>query len=246
MNLNYALKSCVALLLSSRIMVLGYQSYDYNPQIVEPCENGIVQVVNITVSCDGPYTFYYGSGVNRNSPVCDYGDKATVTVGFYVEEDLESSIYMQMSAYNAADEQLYLGDAVDLCSKVGEECNYEGYYEFSTKVAFASLDGEEAKFVPLLEIAFSDEADNGYGLGGVNIECGDNAGSYFDWMNIRTNETMNKVKNATFMQDYGILIGTCIALAILAFVLIKSTSSKVKYDGEESAKTQLLDEKEAA
>mmetsp|Transcript_14867 Transcript_14867/g.22872 ORF Transcript_14867/g.22872 Transcript_14867/m.22872 type:complete len:280 (+) Transcript_14867:2-841(+) len=249
MNMKFpisSVKCCLLLLLSSRILVLGSNNYnDGTSQIVEPCEDGIVQVVNITISCDSPYTFYYGSGVNRNSPVCDYGDKATISVGFYVMEDVDDAIYMQMSAYNSADEQLYLGDAVDLCNKVGEACNYEGYYEFSTKIVLASLDSDESKFVPLLEIAFSNEANNGYELGGVNIECDNqNTGSYFDWMNIRTNTTMTKVKTATFAQDYGILIGTCVALAILAFVLVKSTSDKVVYTGDNAAKEHLLDGKE--
>lgn len=243
-----AAKYCLLLLLSGRLAVLGSGSAYYNydtSQVVEPCEDGIVQVVNITVSCDSPFTFYYGSGVHRNSPVCNYGDKATVAVGFYVMEDVDDTIYMQMSAYNSADEQLYLGDSVDLCNKVGEACNYEGYYEFSTKVVLANLDGEESKFVPLMEIAFSDDVNDGYELGGVNIECDfQDTSSYFDWMNIRTNTTMTKVKSATFAQDYGILIGTCVALAILAFVLVKSTSDKVIYSGDDAAKEQLLDGKE--
>jgi len=237
----------VLLLLSTKISVLGYQYYDDDSstaQVFENCEDGTIQIANISVSCDSPYTFYYGNGATRDSPVCDYGDKATLTVGFYVMDDVDQSIYMQMSAYNPSDEQLYLGDSVDLCSYVGDDCNYEGYYEFSKQVQFAYLDGNESKFVPFWEIAFSEEAEGGYELGAVNIECEDDANNYYDWVNIRTNSTMTKVKTANFLQEYGILFGTCLSLMILGVVLIRATGDTVEYRGENAQKNQLLNEEQ--
>jgi len=54
---------------------------DYVPQSlpVFVCDDSVVVVTFLTVECNSPYTFYYGNGANRQSSVCDYGDKATVT-----------------------------------------------------------------------------------------------------------------------------------------------------------------------
>eukprot|EP00548_Thalassiothrix_antarctica_P001675 CAMPEP_0194135644 /NCGR_PEP_ID=MMETSP0152-20130528/5750_1 /TAXON_ID=1049557 /ORGANISM="Thalassiothrix antarctica, Strain L6-D1" /LENGTH=216 /DNA_ID=CAMNT_0038831981 /DNA_START=165 /DNA_END=815 /DNA_ORIENTATION=+ len=211
-------------------------------QVFENCEDKAIQIANMSVSCDSPYTFYYGNGANRDSPICDYGDKATITVGFYVMDDIDDTIYMQMSAYNPSDEQLYLGESVELCEYVGVDCNYEGYYEFSKQVQFAYLSGNESKFVPSWEIAFSEGEEGAYDMGAINIECEDDSSNYFDWVSIRTNSTMTKVKTADFLQEYGILLGTCVSLLILGVILIKATSDKIEYRGDNQHKTQLLDE----
>jgi hypothetical protein len=209
-------------------------------QVVESCEDGIIQVKNITISCDSPYTFYYGNGAHRGSSVCDYGDKVSLNVRFSVSEYIESTIYAQMSAYTTDDEQLYLGDVVDLCNDyVGKKCNFAGYYSFSTQLRFSYIEGEQSLFVPKWEITFSDSANGGYDLGAVNIECNMNDESrYYDWQNIRTNTTLLNLRTESFAQEYGILLLTSIALVVLGAVLLRQTRDNV--DHSRSDRTQLL------
>jgi hypothetical protein len=209
-------------------------------QIVKNCEDSLIQVLNITVSCDSPYTFYYGNGANRNSPVCNYGDKVKVTVSFDVQEYVDSTIYMQMSAYTGADEQLYLGDSVDVCDYVGSSCNFRGEYSFMRQIQFAYVDGEQKKFVPLFEIAFSKYQDGSFDLGGVNVDC-EMEESYIDWQYSRSNSTLLKIRTETFAQEYGILLATVIALVVMGSVLV----SQNKEAGEDitrddPGRTQLL------
>jgi hypothetical protein len=52
-----------------------YSGQDYKHLAV--CDDSVVEVTAISVTCSTSYTFYYGNG-HRNSPTCDYGDKATV------------------------------------------------------------------------------------------------------------------------------------------------------------------------
>ncbi|KAI2513755.1 hypothetical protein MHU86_538 [Fragilaria crotonensis] len=209
------------------------------------CSNAAIQVHNLTYYCDSPYTFYYGNGAHRKSETCDYGDKVTVAMKFYVAEAVESTIYMQLAAYDNADEQLLLAGSMDLCNDfVGKSCNSVGYYSFSTKVQFAYIDGEETQFVPNWEVSFSDAIDGGFDLGGVNVQCDTDQNAYFDWQSTRGNRTIFHERTETFVQDYGILIVTCVSLAVLGIVLLNQTKDSVDYSRLGSNRSQLLDSAE--
>jgi hypothetical protein len=220
-----------------------YEDYAVDTsQVVQVCKNSVVEVKSITVTCDSPYTFYYGNGAKRSSPTCDYGDKVTLEVEFTVNEAIESTIYAQLSSYNSANEQLYLGGSVDLCSTyVGSSCISAGDYSFQTKMQIQYIDGNEANFVPLWEIAFSESADGGYDLGGVNIGCNtDGETNYINWVNIRTNTTLLHQKTETFAQEYGILLITSIALFALAFVLSRQNKDQLDLSLGNPGSAQLL------
>lgn len=186
---------------------------------VVACEKGVVQVTSISLLCNSPYTFYYGNGANRQSQVCDYGDKANIEVTFSVTDDLEdgTDIYMKMAAFNEG-EQLYRGDSVELCYNfVGSSCTTAGEYTFKKKIQFAYIDdGTYAKFVPTLEIAFSDSADGSYRLGGVNIECAedeDDDQNIVNWSDSDLQGTASRSHVESFFLDFGILIGTVIVIS---------------------------------
>jgi hypothetical protein len=186
---------------------------------VEPCEKGVVQVTSISLLCNSPYTFYYGNGANRQSLVCDYGDKANIEVSFTVTDTLGegTDIYMKMAVFYEG-EQLYRGDSVELCYNfVGGSCTIAGEYTFKKKIQFAYIDdGTYAKFVPTLEIAFSDSADGSYRLGGVNIECAedqDDDQNIVNWSDSDLQGTASRSHVESFFLDFGILIGTVIVIS---------------------------------
>jgi len=201
-------------------------AYGLSSQLVVPCEKGIVQVTGISLLCNSPYTYYWGNGANRNSLVCDYGDKAQIVISFTVTDDLDGDIYMLMAA-SYQDEQLYLGESVELCyNYVGDSCSAAGDYTFQKKIQFAYVDGSYEKFVPTLEIAFSDSNDGSYSLGGVNIYCdeqeeeqedqqddaaGGSSGEYVDWTASGSN-TQTRSRVSVFFMNYGILVGTVVVV----------------------------------
>jgi hypothetical protein len=41
---------------------------------VNLCDNSVIQVISMYLTCDSPGTYYYGSGGYRNSPTCKFGD----------------------------------------------------------------------------------------------------------------------------------------------------------------------------
>jgi hypothetical protein len=211
------------------------------------CDDAPIQVQNISYFCDSPYTFYYGNGAHRKSPVCDYGDRVTILVDLNVETYVDSTIYMALSAYSDSDEQLFLEKSIDLCGDlVGKSCNSIGSYYFTKTLQFAYLDGEETKFVPNWEIVFSVKSDGGFDLGAVNIECDrEDEKSYFDWQSIRGNTTLLHARTENFAQEYGILLITCISIVFLGIIMINKTKKHLgdSRQGSSSNRSFLLESK---
>ena len=168
------------LALFSLAMLLGqhgataYNNNDDYAPALEICEDLIVQVTSIQTVCDSPQTFYYGSGVNRNSMTCNFGDKATTTVNFDVVEDLyDTNIYVVMSVYAGyGNEVLTSTTPKNLKKYVGYSCNEAGSYSFTySQTLGSSSSNSYGAFIPFIQIAFSSETNGDYNLGAANIPC---------------------------------------------------------------------------
>ena len=144
---------------------------------VEACEDSAIQVRKMEVLCDSPYTFYYGNGANRNSPLCDYGDKVTISVQFRVVADLDaySDVFMTMAVFDPEKNLLASTEPEYLCyDYVKDYCTAYGSYKFQTQLTFVKPDsGTSKKFYPQVQMAFSTEDDYGWDLGGLNMDCPD-------------------------------------------------------------------------
>jgi hypothetical protein len=209
------------------------------------CDDSVVRVRALYAVCDSPYTFYYGNGANRNSPVCDYGDKLSMEVRFEVTDDIRDSdtVYVTLAVSDDAGNVLITVDPVYLCEDlVGYECTNQGYYGFIYRLRLpypyndnsgqsstpsASSSSGSTSFRPNIQMAFSTQADSGYNLGAANVECepwNPNDPSYVSWM------SHNKAKRSpvgSFAQEYGILVGSCLMLVgVTAFVWHQSTKKQ--------------------
>ena len=153
------------------------QYYDQQYYDLETCEDLIVQVTSLSTVCDSPQTFYYGSGVNRNSKSCNYGDKATTKVYFDVMEDLnDTNIYVVISVYAGyGNEVLTSTSPKNLKKYVGSSCTTAGSYYFTytstvgSSSSYSSSSG--GSFIPFVQLAFSSETNGDYNLGAANIPC---------------------------------------------------------------------------
>jgi hypothetical protein len=223
-----------------------YSVQDYQ-QSLAVCDDSVVEVTSISVTCSSSRTFYYGNG-HRNSPRCDYGDKATVSVSFNVNGDLESdvNIYMTMAAVTNG-EILVSTQSMDLCeSYVGSSCTTSGSYSFSQKLKLSSSgDGSDAtKFVPSIQMAFSTSADGGYILGAVNIECeqwDEENPTYAHWTKA---ESVQLPPWQTFAFKYALLIGTCVLVAGFAGTIwanaYRPDDDGIEYHGNEDYRRSRL------
>jgi hypothetical protein len=185
------------------------------------CDGSVVKVYELYVLCDSPYTFYYGNGAHRNSPVCNYGDKVTFQVRFRVTDDLQENapIYTTIAIYDDQKALLLSTDPLKLCEDyVGSACTYAGYYKFSTRMRlpYPSSDSSSAQFLPQIHMAFSTQADYGYNLGAMNIQCQQwNDGA--SWLpNKRPRSALQ-----AFVVDYGLLLISCTGISALCVFLWK-------------------------
>ena len=192
----------------------GGQSYDTSVEFTA-CDDSVVKVTYLTIECNSPYTFYYGNGANRDSPTCDYGDKATIAGTIDVVDDLQNGddVYVTMAAYDDDDNHIATIEPTNLCDTyIGSDCTVAGTYSFSARMKFEQPDGgNQTQFIPSVQMAFSTKADSGYNLGAVNMEClewDQNNPSYVDW----SDKSPNRSRIQVFLANNILLFGTCISL----------------------------------
>jgi hypothetical protein len=168
---------CPLLLTSLQVCSGGNSNIDYQISL-QNCNNPTVEVTNVTILCTSPYSYSYGNSAHQNSKLCDYGDKAFITVHFSVIQDLDSDqhIYMDMGVFSKKEntyQQLYEVRKKELCNTyVGHKCTTAGTYAFAFQASFEVIDGQDiSMFLPLVSFGFSTKQDDGYNLGGANIDC---------------------------------------------------------------------------
>lgn len=210
--------SLCLILQSSHAYYSRYSIYDPPPSLsLNVCADSVVSVDYMAVLCDSPYTFYYGNGANRNSILCDYGDKATILTTFTVTDNLQeqdTEIYVTMAAYDS-DNQFLVGTYPEpLCRDyVGDDCTQAGSYTFTRKLKFGyPMEGNETQFTPTLQMAFSTRADAGLNLGAVNTAVCQEWSDKVEW-------SRENLQGPVWGMEYGLLIATCgILLALGTWV----------------------------
>eukprot|EP00934_Nitzschia_sp_Nitz4_P003227 Nitzschia sp. Nitz4//scaffold195_size40117//34902//36167//NITZ4_007581-RA/size40117-processed-gene-0.18-mRNA-1//1//CDS//3329540380//3217//frame0 len=223
----------------------GSQVYDYDSYLqscdeeldirVGNCKNSVIEVKDITIICDSPFRYYYGTGGRMSSELCEYGDNALVIVYFDVHKNLDymkNSLYMTLGIYANKQNKtlLWKAEGEELCNNfVGKDCTSAGSYGFAFDVSFDSGTDERALFVPMVEMGFSTRPDSGYNLGGVNIDCDFNVfyQQYNPWRNGKTAEaaqTWGAGGLGVLGGNYGFIIGGI--LLVIAVGLHTHTRAK--------------------
>ncbi|CAB9509905.1 expressed unknown protein [Seminavis robusta] len=222
---------------------------EYYSQVVETCQDLIVQVTSIQTVCDSPQTFYYGSGVHRNSPTCNLGDKATTTVYFDVSENLENTnIYVVLSVYAGyGNDILTSSSPKNLQKYVGYSCNEAGSYSFtytttlgsSSSSSSSSSSNSYGNFIPYHQIAFSSQTNGDYNLGAANIPCDQwEDENNHEWAMVTAQSTFT---TRDFFIEYGILIGTFCVMGVFVAVVVRQ-----RLVGLQPAQQQHLNDKQQA
>jgi hypothetical protein len=206
----------------------GFLTYD-------TCTDGVVQVTNIKILCDSPYSYSYGNGAHRNSPLCDYGDQATISVFFDVYTSLGSgdSIYIDMAvnAVTSSTQLLWEQKAVELSTLVGHSCTEAGSYGFATTGTFNSNYNDQSEFYPDAVISFSTEADQGSDLGGVNVEC--ELGSFYDGSNswVTTSNSSKGTRAGNVLKNLFIFGAVFGVIGAVGFKIRDKYADNIEYQG---------------
>lgn len=168
------LPNCIAIFIGILYVVVGEDEAASN--ILSECENGVIFVEEITITCDSPGAYYYGGSNYRNSDTCVGGDKGRVEVILQIAEDLEQEPYVDVMASGYG----HVGDASvhqvsNLCEVAsavdGAVCPQAGYYRLYDTFWFESQsdDNMEYSFSPKVSVGFmSTQTKRSYDLGGAN------------------------------------------------------------------------------
>ncbi|KAL7566682.1 hypothetical protein ACA910_017744 [Epithemia clementina (nom. ined.)] len=195
------------------------------PTVLSLCENSVVQVRDVQWACNSPYAYYWGNGAHRNSRVCAYNDKITFQISFRVTDDITevNDIYVTMAIQEYSSRTILQSKAPSYLCKymVGTDCTFAGDYSFSFTVRLESptnsnTDGVDSAvsssddFCPVLIMAFSTEADSGYNLGALNMECAawDSA--------LKTWAQRPKLTPRDWIRNYGMILGTGLCLIVFS------------------------------
>lgn len=125
------------------------------------CSDTSIDVRGVSILCDTPSVWYYGSNGYRNSKTCHKGDKATLQVTFDIIDEAfteGSSIYFSLLV-SGGDQDITIYKNAHLCSigilstTSGDACPYPGSFSIMTKLYFDKDDTQD------------DTVDNGYYLG---------------------------------------------------------------------------------
>jgi hypothetical protein len=199
------------------------------------CDNSAIVVQDLTIVCDSPGSYYYGSTKYRNAASCQGGDKAKFYVAFQIQKNLTTTGY---KPYLTIDAQGYgtvssvnVYSAAELCSvsglkaSNGQVCPEAGNYYLNGSFYWnEKSDNYTYTFSPKLSVGFmSSPSKSVYDLGGANTQqC---AGTTFvDWSKTARSSAMNSIQ--TFFATFGILLGAIAALTMVGWYLTRQATPK--------------------
>ena len=211
---------------------------------ISNCKKSVVLVDKVTILCDSPYRGSFYTGHHMASHLCEYGDEAIIMVNFEVTEDLHylSTMYMTLGVYagKQTKELLWAVRAVELCNTfVGHDCTRAGKYGFAFSVSLDyGLMSDRAMFVPMIEMGISTRADEGYNLGGVNINCRFN--TFYQqldpWVNGKSAHASQQWGAGGLGRaagKYGWLLGLLIGVAAAGLFAYSRTRNNIEFQGNE-------------
>lgn len=187
------------------------------------CDETSIVVSDISLVCDSPGTYYYGSGKYRNSASCQAGDKAKMQVNFEIQEDLTTEAYLTLSVQGYGSVQsVTLHDQESFCSVVqssdGAACPAAGSYQiYQTFYWGDQSDDYTYAFTPKVVVGIASSLNsNVYDLGGANTNsCKGNVVT--DWTVGIRRSMANSIRS--FFATFGILTAGIVAVVLAGWFI---------------------------
>ncbi|KAI2513754.1 hypothetical protein MHU86_537 [Fragilaria crotonensis] len=220
---------------------------------IQLCADSSIEVTGISLLCDSPGTFYYGSGKYRNNQYCKTGDKAKLTVTFDVIGDISEVDPLFTLKAHGDGETIVVYKNARLCylgtltSTDGSSCGGYGSFSIATQFYWSKTTATSSStnssdsnqlFSPYVSVGFHSSRDpNKYDLGGANTDmC---PGS-----SILT--ALNEIRErhygpiASIIWSSLVLIGTLVILGMFAWYLWRrpsreSTDTFARYYADEKS-----------
>lgn len=213
------------------LTVAGQEDGEYYNKF-SVCDDTSVLVSDISILCDSPGTYYYGSGKYRNSASCQAGDKAKMKVSVDILEDLQSDAYLTLyvQAYGSV-EAIMLHAQESLCSVLqssnGAVCPSAGNYTIKETFYWGSQsDDYEYTFTPKVVVGVSSTLNSKvYDMGGANTNmC--SGGVVSDWTTGIRKSMANSIKS--FFATFGILTAGILAIGLVGWFILRQAKARRK------------------
>lgn len=195
------------------------------------CEDSSVLVQDISILCDSPGAYYYGSGKYRNSALCQAGDKAKLLVAFEIGQTLaydDAYLTIYVQAFGSVPTE-YVYSSESFCSVArtsnGADCPSAGTYELTHNFYWGFKDDEyDYTFTPKVIIGVSSKSNsNQFDLGGANTkQC--NGGYFSNWTRGVKRSAANTL--ASFLVTFGILTFSIVAVSCATCFLFRQAKKQ--------------------
>lgn len=203
----------------------------YNKYTV--CQNSVVMVDEMSIVCDSPGAYYYGSNKYRNSASCQSGDKAIVDVVFEILDDLNGKdpyLTVSVKGYGTVSSVTVLSSQ-SFCSNVqsvyGTSCPAVGTYKLHKQFYWGSQsDNYEYSFKPKVTVGIaSGSGYRQYDLGGANTnQCQGDV--FYSWTTGVRKSMANTV--STFFLTFGIMIASLCAIIGAGWLIMRRANPNMK------------------
>jgi hypothetical protein len=224
-NMRYSAQLCFAVF--AVIAVVAFADDDTYINKFTVCDDTSIVVSDISLVCDSPGTYYYGSGKYRNSATCQGGDKAKMQVDFQIQDTLETDGYITLSVqgYGTVETvQLYTQES--FCSIAqstdGATCPSAGSYKiYQTFYWGSQSDDYTYTFTPKVVVGITSTVDsNVFDLGGANTNhCQGDVIN--DWTVGIRKSMSNSIKS--FFATFGILTGSIVAILLAGWCITRQS-----------------------
>jgi hypothetical protein len=201
------------------------------------CSDAVIKVLDLSIYCDSPGTFYYGSGKYRNSASCLGGDKAKIQLDFYIAQPtvIESAggyAILDITATGNSgwyQQNIKVFENADMCSTPTlktlskSTCPSQGKYRIKSHFYWPEDKYGGSSFYPSVMVGFkSSVRSNQYDYGGANTPyC--RGSTFVTWTDGIRTIYANAIAN--FMKSFGILLLTIVLMGGFIWFLIKKPTS---------------------
>lgn len=227
--MNFATLICLSVLVSLANTALADDAYINKFSV---CDSTSVVVSNITIACDSPGAYYYGSSKYRNSATCEAGDKAKMKVDFLILADLQADAYLTLyvQGYGTV-EPVMINTQDSLCSMLqstnGTACPAAGSYSLSKTFYWGSQsDGYSYSFIPKVVVGVASTVNsNVFDLGGANTnKCAGSVNN--DWTMGARKSMANSIKS--FFATFGLLSASILAIVSAGWCILRQSRARSK------------------
>jgi hypothetical protein len=226
---------CFAVLVSLAVTTFADDGDNENRDYLNKfsiCDDTPVVIDDLSILCNSPGAYYYGSGKYRNSALCQAGDKAKLHIDFQILEALDADAYLTLyvQAYGSV-ETVVLHDQESMCSALqsssGTECPAAGNYTISTTFYWGSQsDSYQYSFTPKVVVGIASSMNsNVYDLGGANTnKC--TGAIAIDWTAGVRKSFANTIKS--FVATFGVLSASILAIILAGWCIMREAKKARK------------------